>query len=159
MRVLMVIKAGLSADRLFVVGSRVTAPDDLDPPTGLGWLGVGLGSSLGVGWSGSTCKIAIDDTLPAESCVQGAAAHSGHPYLPRSRGRKPKTARPRCFSPVDAVTCALTSSCVFSFKVNSIVLLPDGGTFRFSRKQLISGIRILSLYSLYREENIPRNYS
>ena len=49
----------------------MTASADLEPPKGLG---LGLGSGLGSGWSGSTCKVEVDDTRPAQSVVQDAAA-------------------------------------------------------------------------------------
>ena len=51
----------------------MTAPADFEPPKGFGF---GLGSDLGLDWSGSTCKVEIDDTRPAQSFVQDAAAHS-----------------------------------------------------------------------------------
>ena len=55
--------------------SRVTAPADLEPPEGLGF-GFGLGLGLGSGRSGPTCKDKIEDTRPAQSFVQDAAAHT-----------------------------------------------------------------------------------
>ena len=46
----------------------MAAPADLEPLKG-------LGSGLGSGRSGSTCKVEIDDTCPAHKIVQDAAAH------------------------------------------------------------------------------------
>lgn len=55
----------------------MTAPDALEPPTGLGF-GVTLGimPELGLDWSGFTCKFGIDDTRPEQSFLLNAAAHS-----------------------------------------------------------------------------------
>ena len=56
--------------------SRVTAPADLEPPSGLA-LGLGLrfGLGLGSGCSGPTCKVEIDHTS-AQSILQDAPAHA-----------------------------------------------------------------------------------
>ena len=40
-------------------------------------VGVRVRPGVGLGWSGPTCKVEIDDTRPAQSFVQGALAHSG----------------------------------------------------------------------------------
>ena len=46
---------------------RVTAPADLEPPKGVGsGFGFGLGLGQGSDWSGPTCKVEINDTLPAQ---------------------------------------------------------------------------------------------
>ena len=95
MRVLLA-KAALSAARRYLEKrhqntrrSRVTAPVDLEPPEGLGpcrpraprrvrvRVPVRDRVELGLGWSGPTCKLEIDDMRPAESFVQDAPAHSG----------------------------------------------------------------------------------
>ena len=44
----------------------MTAPADLEPPEGLE---LGLGSGLGLGWTGPTSKVEIDDIRPAQSFV------------------------------------------------------------------------------------------
>ena len=73
---------------------RPRAPERL----GLG-LGLRLGSGLGSGWSGPTCKAEIDDTRPAQSFAQDAAAHSARlsrfPALCNPRAeRSPVNLRP-----------------------------------------------------------------
>ena len=56
--------------------SRATAPADLELPRGLG---SGLRLGLWSGGSGPTCKVEIDGTSTARSCVQAAPVHGGSP--------------------------------------------------------------------------------
>lgn len=54
------------------------APADPESPKGLGFgLGGGLGIGPGSGCSGPTCKVKIDDTLPAQSYAPSSPAPRG----------------------------------------------------------------------------------